>query len=185
MSSGSAGIVFLDRDGVINRDRHKYVRSLDELVFLPGSLEAIARLNEAGFAIAVISNQACVAKGLLEMSVLEQIDQRIKEAARAAGGHIHTSCYCIHRSEDNCDCRKPKTGLIERARKEIGPVNGAPTFLVGDTSTDIEAGRRAGCKTVLVLSGHTSIEELNCWRDMPDLIAPDLANAVDWILSRS
>ena len=177
-----SGVVFLDRDGVINNDRDDYVKSIEELVFLPGVFAALARLRKAGFVVAVVSNQACVAKGLLDKADLAQIDQRLKASVQENGGMIHGSYYCIHKSGDECDCRKPRMGLISRAREELGISNEARSYLVGDALTDIQAGRSAGCKTVLVLTGRTPLEEAKSSSEQPDLIARDLPDAVEWIL---
>jgi len=173
-------IIFLDRDGVINRDPGfgGYITSWKEFEFLPGSLEAIKKLNQAGFEITVISNQAGVAKGLYTLKDLDDITKNMLGEIEKAGGKIRSVHYCPHRDEDNCDCRKPKTGLFSHAAKGL-QVNFADTFFVGDNRRDVLAGKAIGCKTIFVLSGNTKLEKLDV---RPDFVARDLLEAVDKIV---
>lgn len=175
-------VVFLDRDGVINENRDDYVKNTDEFRFLPGSLDALRRLNAAGFRVAVISNQACIGKGLLTRETLTDIDRSMFSRVMEAGGEIAATYYCPHRPEDNCDCRKPAPGLLLRAGRDM-EVNIEDTVFIGDNSKDVQAGRAAGCKTILVLTGMVSADDAGMIDPAPDLIAVDLAEAVDRIMA--
>jgi histidinol-phosphate phosphatase family protein len=173
-------IIFLDRDGVINQDPGGggYVTSWKEFKFLPGSLEALKKLAQAGYAIVVISNQAGVGKGIYSKEALDEITAKMLEAVEKAGGKIKAAYYCIHKKEDNCPCRKPKAGLISQATKGI-KVNFAESFFVGDTERDIIVGKTVGCKTIFVLSGLAKLEELSV---KPDFVAKDLLESVEKII---
>jgi len=173
-------IIFLDRDGVINRDPGfgGYVASWNEFEFLPGALEALKRLNQAEYEVIVISNQAGVAKGLYTQEDLDNITKNMLKAVKKVGGKIRSVYYCPHRDEDNCDCRKPKTGLFSQAVEGLR-VNFPDTYFVGDNRRDMLAGKAVGCKTIFVLSGNTKLEDLDV---KPNFIARDLLQAVDKIV---
>ncbi|MFI5271429.1 MAG: D-glycero-alpha-D-manno-heptose-1,7-bisphosphate 7-phosphatase [Ktedonobacterales bacterium] len=152
--------VFLDRDGVINRNRAGYVKHWDEFSFLPGARQAIARLTRAGYRLIVITNQACVGKGLLPNAALDDLHRRMLREIGLAGGRIETVLYCPHRSDEGCPCRKPAPGLLLRARDEYG-VDLRRAVLVGDSLTDMRAAGAAGVPSILVLSGlgwHTALQ---------------------------
>lgn len=162
--------VFLDRDGVINRNRPDYVKHWSEFAFLPGARRAIARLTLAGYRIIVITNQACVGKGLLSASALEALHQRMLHEIAVAGGRIETILCCPHRSDDGCRCRKPAPGLLLQARDEYG-VDLRQAVVVGDSATDMRAAAAAGVPGILVFSGlgwHAALraprEEPVAWR---------------------
>jgi len=173
-------VIFLDRDGVINRDPGfgGYITCWKEFEFLPGALEAIKKLNQAGFEIIVISNQAGVAKGLYTLKDLDEITQNMLGEIGKSGGKISSVHYCPHKDEDNCSCRKPQTGLFARATKGR-QVNFADTFFVGDNRRDVLAAKAIGAKSIFVLSGNTKLEELDV---RPDFVARDLLEAVDKII---
>jgi D-glycero-D-manno-heptose 1,7-bisphosphate phosphatase len=176
--------VFLDRDGVINVDPVEFVTRPDDLQLIPSSAEAIARFNAAGVPVIVCSNQSGVARGLYTLQTLEQISQRLQELLGEYGAHIDAFYYCPHDDADQCDCRKPRPGLLLRAAQEHGIVLPCSVF-VGDSWRDIIAGHAAGVKTVLVLSGHVKPEMLQCAemrQHPPDHIAADLQGAAEWIL---
>lgn len=176
--------LFLDRDGVINADPVEFVTTPEELQLLPASAEAIARFNALGVPVIVCSNQSGVAKGLYTLETLEQISERLQEMLREYGAHIDAFYYCPHDDADGCDCRKPKPGLLLRAAKEHSIALEQSVF-VGDSWRDIIAGRSAGAKTVLVLSGHVKPEMLDSpdvKNHPPDHVAPDLKGATEWIL---
>lgn len=181
--SDFTGVVFVDRDGVINRNRDDYVKNIDEFDFLPGALTALEILHNSGMAVVVISNQAGIAHGLIAPDDLAKIDHRLHECVQNNGGYIHGIYYCKHKPDDHCDCRKPEPGLIFKARDEMNlPETGS--YLVGDALSDIDAGMNAGCTTILVLSGRTPLSEVEFWNRKPDYIADDLLGAVDWIICR-
>jgi D-glycero-D-manno-heptose 1,7-bisphosphate phosphatase len=174
-------VVFADRDGVINRDRDEYVRSVEEFEFLPGALEALKRLREAGWLVVVISNQAGVGKGLMSEEALAEIDRLMTSEVSAAGGRIEATYYCPHRQQDGCDCRKPAPGLIRRASRDLG-IEPEDAVFVGDSARDILAGQAVGCRTVAVLSGSLTGAEVAALDPPPDLVADNLAEAADWII---
>lgn len=177
-----ARVIFLDRDGVINRDpTGGYVTNWEDFHFLDGSKEAIKKLTDSGYEVILISNQAGVAKGLYTLEALDEITRRMTAEIEKAGGKIGSVFYCPHRDEDNCDCRKPKTGLFRKATEGLD-IDFGKTYFIGDGVMDIEAGRNAGCKTILVLSGKTSIDDRENWTAQPDYIFKDLLEAVNWLL---
>lgn len=180
----SEKVIFIDRDGVINKDpTGGYVTRWEEFYFLDGSKEAIRKLTEAGYEIIVISNQAGVGKGLYTLETLNEITKRMIAEIEKAGGRIRAVFYCPHRDEDNCDCRKPKTGLFRQARKVVD-VDFAKTYFIGDGVMDIEAGRNVGCRTILILSGKTSLEDKANWTHQPDHVFKDLSEAVNLVLEK-
>ena len=176
-------VVFMDRDGVINENRDDYVRSVDDLVFLPGALESLARLRQAEIPVVVVSNQAGVGRGLLDPEELQRINETMCRAISESGGEIRGVYCCIHRKDEGCDCRKPEIGLLRRACEDHG-LSLDDSYLIGDGESDMEAGRKAGCVTILVLSGRSSAEDVANWRAKPDHIVSDLSAAVDFILVR-
>lgn len=144
--------VFLDRDGVINHNRADYVKNWSEFRFLPGARSAIARLSQAGYRIIVITNQACVGKGLTSPEEMDNLHRRMVHAVGLAGGRIDAVLCCPHRSDDGCDCRKPAPGLILRAHA-LYHVDLSQAVFVGDSANDVHAASAAGIPAVLVLSG--------------------------------
>jgi len=144
--------VILDRDGVINVDSDAYIKSPDEWIPIPGSLEAIARLNQAGYRIVIATNQSGIGRGLFDMATLNAMHVKMNRAAAAVGGRIDAVFFCPHTSEDQCECRKPKPGLLQMIveRFEIDP---ATTPVVGDALRDLQAGAALGFPTHLVLTG--------------------------------
>ncbi|MDI6641746.1 MAG: D-glycero-beta-D-manno-heptose 1,7-bisphosphate 7-phosphatase [Elusimicrobiota bacterium] len=177
-------VVFLDRDGVINKDLiGDYVKSWEEFKFLPRSLEAIRKLTENGYKIIIISNQAGINKGIIDKKNFSEINRKMIREIRQAGGKITKIYYCPHRPDENCSCRKPKPGLFLKAKKDF-KLNFASCYLVGDKIADVIAGKSVGCKTILVKTGFGRIELKN--RDIaqiqPDYIANNLFDAVNWIL---
>ena len=182
-------IVFLDRDGVINKfpGNGNYVTKLSDFQFIPGALKALRDLTKAGYTIFVISNQAGVGKGLYSEEKLFQITEKMLLGVKRAKAKISGVFYCTHRSDQGCDCRKPGIGSVRRAllsiNKNINAAKGA--FFVGDTQSDIQAGHKAGCKTIFVLSGREDETYLRRkWQFMPDYIAENLSEAVKIILAK-
>jgi D-glycero-D-manno-heptose 1,7-bisphosphate phosphatase len=181
-------LIFIDRDGVINKDpagwtRHSYVTEKHELQFLPGALKALALLNRNGIRVVVVSNQAGVSKGYFTEEKLAEVNTKLLDEVGKAGGRIEEVCYCIHRDEDNCDCRKPKPGMLEDALRKYR-ISPKDTFIIGDSIVDITAGHSIGMKTIFVLSGKTSGEEACKWPVKPDYVFPNLLGAVEWILNK-
>ncbi|HEY6286922.1 MAG TPA: D-glycero-beta-D-manno-heptose 1,7-bisphosphate 7-phosphatase [Ktedonobacteraceae bacterium] len=144
--------IFLDRDGVINENRADYVKSWSEFRFLPGSREAIAKLTHAGHRIVVCTNQAGIARGTISLETVEEIHHRMIASISDVGGKIEKVYYCPHDRDGDCSCRKPRPGMLLRARDELD-IDLHDAVFIGDSITDIRAGLAAGIHTVLVLSG--------------------------------
>ena len=146
--------VFLDRDGVINRGPADggYILRWEDFHFLPGVAEAIALLRGAGWTIVVASNQRCVGKGLLPIEELEAIHQKMNEELARAGAKLDGIYYCPHGKETACDCGKPAPGMLLKAAREHD-IDLNQSWMVGDSERDIEAGKRAGCRTVRITGG--------------------------------
>ncbi len=145
-------LVILDRDGVINKDSVNFIKNTKEWVALPGSLEAIALLNQSGFRVAIATNQSGIARGLFDMATLNAINDKMYRALAQMGGRIDALFYCPHSAEDNCTCRKPKTGMIEDISRRFS-VDLTEVYGVGDSLRDLIAFANAGCKPILVRSG--------------------------------
>jgi D-glycero-D-manno-heptose 1,7-bisphosphate phosphatase len=136
-------LVILDRDGVINEDSDLYIKSPDEWIPIPGSLEAIAKLNQAGYHIAVATNQSGVGRGLYDMDMLNAIHDKFHRLLAKVGGHVDAIFFCPHTDADYCNCRKPLPGMIEKISERYGiPVKGVP--IVGDSIRDLVAGVAVG-----------------------------------------
>jgi D-glycero-D-manno-heptose 1,7-bisphosphate phosphatase len=144
--------VFLDRDGVICQNRSDHVKSWDEFRFLPGAKNSLAALSRLDLPIIVITNQAIVGRGMVPVSVVDDIHRRMVAEVEAYGGRIDRVVYCPHRPEDRCDCRKPEPGMLLQVAEEMG-IDLSRSYLVGDAVTDLLAGHQVGCKLYLVLTG--------------------------------
>ena len=178
--------IFLDRDGVINFDSPNYIKGIDEVRFIPQSLDAIVRLTQAGFQIFIITNQAGIGRGLFTLEDLSDTHAFITQAVEDAGGNIVGIFFCPHAPDDGCDCRKPNAGLFEQAR-EIYDIDMDTAIMIGDSAKDMWAATNAGCvTTILVQTGYTPMEQI--LSDLPEhtpaYIARDLSDAADWILAR-
>lgn len=146
-------LVILDRDGVINHDSVQFIKSPDEWQPLPDSLEAIALLNQAGFRIALATNQSGVGRGLYDMGTLNAIHDKMQRALAQLGGRIDALFYCPHVADDNCHCRKPKPGMLEDiSRRFATTLQGVPC--VGDSLRDLQAGAACGTQCILVRTGN-------------------------------
>jgi len=177
-------VVFLDRDGTINRDSPDYIKSREEFEFLPGSIEAINNLTHHGFVIIVVTNQSGVPRKLISSIELEFIHNMMALTVALNGGEIKDVFYCPHMPEDGCDCRKPEPGLIYQAREKY-EIDLTAAVMVGDSVKDIECARRAGCgRTVLVKSGQKDdVEaELKSRQIRVDYVAKDLYEAAEWVI---
>jgi len=173
--------LILDRDGVINRDRDDYVKSLEELEIFPWAPPAIAEANHSGYRVAVVSNQQAVAKSLLTTEGLRRIEQAIVTAVQAAGGQIEAFRYCTHLAAEGCDCRKPKPGMILDLQRTYG-FEPRETFFIGDTEKDVLAARAAGCRPLLVLSGHVHRGAVAGLAQQPEGVFEHLGEAVRWVV---
>ncbi|GAB1391840.1 D-glycero-beta-D-manno-heptose 1,7-bisphosphate 7-phosphatase [Rhodocyclaceae bacterium] len=170
-------LIILDRDGVINKDSDLYIKSPDEWVSIPGSLEAIARLNQWGYRVVVCTNQSGIGRGLFGMDTLNAIHEKMIKAASHAGGTIDAIFYCPHTNADNCNCRKPKPGMLEEIASRYNlPLAGVP--VVGDSLRDLQAALAVGAQPMLVLTGKGQKTKLDPALP-PDLpVFADLAEAV-------
>ncbi len=177
-------VIFLDRDGVINRDSPDYVKSWEEFEFLPGSLTALSLLSQAGYRLIVITNQSAIHRGMIPPAALEEMHRRMSAAVTAAGGRIVDIFFCPHRPDEGCACRKPQPGLVLQAQARHA-IELADSIMIGDSTRDIQCGRNAGCRaTILVLTGNgaAAARELTS-RNRPDATADDLLHAARLILS--
>lgn len=180
-------LVILDRDGTINADSDEYIKSPDEWQPLPGALEAIARLNHAGWHVAVASNQSGLGRGLFDVAALNAIHAKMHKALGALGGRIDAVFYCPHSPDEGCQCRKPMPGLFEQIGERFG-IDLKNTPVVGDTPRDLVAGVAVGCVPHLVLTGKA--EPLRGQPLPPDypahtVVHQDLAAFADWLVTRS
>ena len=146
-------LIILDRDGVINYESHEYIKSPPEWIPIPGSLKAIAALNQAGFKVVVATNQSGIARGLFDLSMLEKIHAKLQAELMAEGGLLMDIFFCPHHPKEGCFCRKPQPGLFLQIRDKYA-VNLSEVFFVGDSLSDIHAAKNAGCKPLLVLTGN-------------------------------
>lgn len=174
--------LFIDRDGVINKDpggwtKDSYVTEWKDFHFLPGTLEALKILKKKGIKVIVASNQGGVNRGIYTQEELDKVTGLMLKEIRKSGADIEEVFYCTHIDEDNCDCRKPKPGMLEEAAKKYS-IDLKKAYFIGDDKKDVLAGKKAGCKTVLVLSGKSSRESVKDWEEKPDYIFKDLLEAV-------
>jgi D-glycero-D-manno-heptose 1,7-bisphosphate phosphatase len=177
-------LIILDRDGVINQDSDRFIKSPDEWVPIPGSLDAIARLNQANYRVVVSTNQSGIARGLFDMATLNAINHKMHEASQLVGATIDAVFFCPHMMEDNCDCRKPKPGMLnEIAKRYDMSLKGVPT--IGDSLRDLQAGFAAGCVPYLVLTGKG--KKTNETGGLPPgtSVFPNLSAAVDRLLAHA
>ncbi len=180
-------VVFLDRDGVINRDSPDYIKSWSEFEFLPGSLEALKQLTLNGFTIIIITNQSVIHRKMVSRKTLDYIHAKMKAAVQSNGGEIKDIFFCPHIPKDRCDCRKPNPGLIYAAKRRYR-IDLETSTMVGDSAKDIECARNAGCgSAILVKTGNGVVAEEMLEERMicPDFVARDLLEAVNWIIARN
>jgi len=145
-------LIILDRDGVINEDSDEYIKSPDEFIPIPGSLEAIARLNHAGYIVLVATNQSGIARGYFSMDTLTQIHDKLRRLLSAYGGHIDGIFFCPHGPDDQCNCRKPRPGLYEEIAQRLNTdLFDVPA--VGDSLRDLQAAQLVGASPILVRTG--------------------------------
>ena len=175
--------VFLDRDGVINRNRTDHVKSWAEFEFLPGVLDALRQLARLEWPVVVISNQAIVGRGLVSRQTIDEISEQMTSVVWSVGGRIDGVFYCPHRPEEHCECRKPRPGLLLSAAQEMG-LDLTRSFFVGDAESDVLAAQVVGCRPVLVKTGRGfgQMAVLRRANVMGYYLADDLADAVNWIL---
>ncbi len=173
-------LMILDRDGVINQDSMEYIKSPDELILLPGSIDAIKRLYDAGYQIAIATNQSGIARGFYTETMLHHIHEKLLNHVHAAGAEIASLQYCPHMPDAGCDCRKPMPGMLHAIGKALNhTLEGA--YMVGDRITDILVARAAGVRPLVVQSAMTDLARLAEFPEIP--IFSSLATCVDELLS--
>jgi D-glycero-D-manno-heptose 1,7-bisphosphate phosphatase len=176
-------LLILDRDGVINEDSDAFVKSVDEWIPIPGSLEAIARLSQGGYRVAIATNQSGLARGLLNLDDLNAMHQRLHTRLSELGGHVDAIFFCPHGPDDSCNCRKPRPGLLVAIQERIGAIPDE-TLVVGDSLRDIEAAQAVGMAAALVLTGK-GIGTVSEHADRLGRVAvyPNLADIADFLLA--
>lgn len=173
--------VFLDRDGVIIKNRPTYVRTWDDVEILPDVLPALTRMTTRPYKIIIITNQSAVARGLISLRAAEKINQRLTDAIKKAGGRIDGIFMCPHKPDDNCECRKPRPGLIFQAADTLA-LDLKRSILIGDALTDLQAGLNAGVgKIALVLTGRglQQAQSLEVQQMKPFPVFDNLTQALD------
>ena len=181
---GQKPLIVLDRDGVINEDSDAYVKSAEEWIPIPGSIEAIGRLTRTGYPVAVATNQSGIGRGYYNEAALEAMHAKMLDLVAKAGGRIDAIVFCPHHPDTRCDCRKPLPGLLHQIQEQLGlSLEGA--YMIGDSIRDLEAGVAAGCRPVLVRTGKGEKSVLALPQsglgDVP--IYDDLAAFVDRLIS--
>jgi D-glycero-D-manno-heptose 1,7-bisphosphate phosphatase len=177
-------LIILDRDGVINQDSEEYIKSQDEWQALPGSLAAIAKLNQAGWTVTVASNQSGLARGYFDTKTLTAIHQKLRKELAQHGGTIDSFFVCPHGPDDGCDCRKPLPGMFhDIARRYDISIEGVPA--IGDSLRDLQASHQAGCAPWLVQTGNGRKTLSKGGLPEGTKLAQDLADAVEQILEAS
>lgn len=174
-------LIILDRDGVINIDSTEYIKSAEEWQAIPGSLEAIARLKHAGFKVAVATNQSGISRGYFTEADLDAIHEKMRKEIRSLNAELDGVFVCPHTPKDNCDCRKPKPGLLWQISHHFN-IPPSRILLIGDSIRDIQAARAFGCRFFLVLTGNGKLTIKTNPDIKPEIIYPDLAAAVDVVL---
>ena len=185
---GGKGAVFLDRDGTVTR-QVGYVNHPSRLRLYPFAARAIRRLNERGMPTVIVTNQSGVARGLFPMEVVEETNRRMEALLAREGARLDGIYVCPHHPTEGerprrCRCRKPETGLVRKAAREMG-LDPARSYVVGDSASDILLGRRVGARTALVLTGYgrgEAAHRRDRWKAEPDAILKNLEEAVEWIL---
>jgi D-glycero-D-manno-heptose 1,7-bisphosphate phosphatase len=185
MESRMHRAVFVDRDGVICRNRNDHVKRWEDFVFLPAVLEAMVRLARLDLYIIVITNQAIINRHMAPAEAVEDIHARMVRAIEAAGGRVDRVMYCPHRPDERCACRKPQPGLLLKAKVDL-ELDLTQSYLIGDAETDMQAARAVGCRRYLVLTGRGRRELIRCWLhgEHGFRVVPDLGAAVNGIVRR-
>lgn len=174
--------VFLDRDGTLNADSPHYIKSVDEFHLFDFTADALKILTRLGFKIILITNQSAVGRKMITVAELDRIHAKLRASIRSAGAEIHGIYYCPHLPEDNCVCRKPKTGNLKKAVRDFN-VDVGKSFFIGDSFKDIQTGAAVGCRTVFVRTGIDSptIKTIEKWQPRPDFIAENILEAAQLI----
>lgn len=191
MSAQLRPVVFLDRDGTLNEEVG-YIRDLNDLRLIKGAAAAVRRLNEAGVAAVLVTNQTGAARGYYEEQHIRNLNNRLAELLVAEGARLDASYYCPHLEgaqvsvyDSVCECRKPEPGLVLQALSEDVTLDKTRCYVVGDKATDIELAEKCGAKGVLVTTGYGQqvLEGTYQWQVKPTFTAADIVAAIEWILS--
>ena len=175
-------LIVLDRDGVINYDSDNYIKTVDEWIPLPGSMEAIGKLTKAGYKIAVATNQSGISRGYFSVETLNAMHEKMIKLAGEHGGKFDFIAYCPHGPDDECDCRKPLPGLIHQIESALN-ISAKDCYMVGDSLRDLEAGVAAGLKPVLVRTGK-GVRTLEKNQGLENtLVFDDLTNLVNTLIN--
>jgi len=184
--------VFIDRDGTINEEMG-YVNHLDRFTLLPRTTKAIRLINDNGLKAVVVTNQSGVARGMFPESLVGEVHRKMENLLRADGAHVDGIYYCPHHPDfgppeyrKRCQCRKPATGMIERACNDLG-IDPTKSYMIGDRIMDMDFGHKIGTRGILVLTGYGKGELAyrdGQWREKPSFIAKDLYDAVRWIIAQ-
>jgi len=189
---GSCRAIFIDRDGTISEEVG-YVNHLSRFRLLPRTAEAVRLINKSGFKAIVVTNQSGVARGYFPEELVREVHTKMQMLLSQEGAHVDRIYYCPHHPQVgpakyriDCDCRKPKIGMLEKAVRDL-KVDLSRSYIIGDKHTEVVTGHRAGIKSILVLTGY-GIGELELfsdqWEQKPDFVAEDLLAAVKWILQQ-
>lgn len=175
--------IILDRDGVINYDSEEYIKTPEEWVAIPGSLEAIAQLNRLGYKVIVATNQSGLSRGLFDLEMLSEIHNKLHLELAAVGGYVEEIFFCPHHPDDKCLCRKPKPGMLHEISQKYD-IDLKQTFFIGDNYSDVEAARAAGCNPILVLTskGKKTLEAHPELKLIPHFA--NLAQAVEYVIKQ-
>lgn len=183
-------VVFLDRDGTLNEEIG-YIRDVSKLVLIPGAAEAVKRLNRSGVAAVLVTNQTGAARGYYPEQHIRDLNERLMSLLESEGASLDATYYCPHLPEGSvsefaqeCECRKPLAGMVEKAFRDHPNFDPRRSFVVGDKSTDVELAHNCGAKGVLVRTGYGQqvIEGTYQWKVQPDFTADNIVAAIDWIL---
>jgi histidinol-phosphate phosphatase family protein len=173
--------IFLDRDGTLIVEKN-YLHKIEDVEFIPGAGKALARLRKKGFLLILVTNQSGVGRGYFTMEDVQRVHRHLLAALQQDGATLDGIYICPHQPEDNCQCRKPKTKLVEDATEKFG-IDLSKSFLIGDRELDVQLAQRTGCKAVLVRTGYG--EQVVAQKlATPDFVAADLPAAVEWILGQ-
>lgn len=185
-------VVFLDRDGTLNVEVG-YIRNVEDLVLIDGAAEAVRKLNQAGIAAILVTNQSGAARGYYAESHIHELHARLLKLLKAENAHLDNIYYCPHLEEGTvppfnrvCDCRKPEVGMVEQAYAEHPELDRSRSFVIGDKATDVELARNCGAKGILVTTGYGTAVLKGEYQHIvePDFQAPSIVEAVDWILQQ-
>ncbi len=177
-------LIILDRDGVVNYDSDQFIKSPDEWKPIPGSLDAIARLNQAGFKVVLATNQSGVGRGLFDMAMLNTIHDKMNKVLATAGARIDALFFCPHAAESDCGCRKPKPGMFQEIGERFNmSLAGVPC--IGDSLRDLQAAAEVGGQPILVLTGKGRLTQEKGGLPENTLIFSDLSEAVRHVIQKS